>query len=120
VPVFATKVGGIEDYLKDGVNGFAVRRNASDIAEKIAGAFSADPGLRALRAGALATASAFGWEGVARKYIEALEKLEDSAAPSLKPVNALERRSCMVSPLEPLRKFASGSLGKAIRRTSSL
>ena len=29
VPVFATLVGGIEDYLQDGVNGMAVPRDAA-------------------------------------------------------------------------------------------
>ena len=32
VPVFATAVGGIEDYLRDGVNGFGLERDAGSVA----------------------------------------------------------------------------------------
>ncbi|WP_205880315.1 glycosyltransferase family 4 protein [Lichenicoccus roseus] len=42
-PIFATRVGGIEDYLVDGEAGFAIERNGDDIAARLQGAF-AKPG----------------------------------------------------------------------------
>jgi UDP-glucose:(heptosyl)LPS alpha-1,3-glucosyltransferase len=76
VPVFATAAGGIEDYLKDGVNGFRIRMDAEDIATKLAAVF-ADPALMArLREGALATAGSYGWDRVGLQYIELLKQID--------------------------------------------
>lgn len=75
LPVFATRVGGIEDYLKDGVNGFAIERDAHDIADKLRAAFDDVADFAALRAGARATAEAFGWDAVAAKYLDFLDEM---------------------------------------------
>jgi glycosyltransferase involved in cell wall biosynthesis len=76
VPVFATAAGGIEDYLKDGVNGFRIRIDAEDIATKLAAAF-ADPALMGrLREGAFATARSYGWDRVGQRYIELLKQID--------------------------------------------
>jgi glycosyltransferase involved in cell wall biosynthesis len=76
VPVFATAAGGIEDYLKDGVNGFRIRMDAEDIATKLAAAF-ADPTLMGrLREGAFATARSYGWDRVGQQYIELLKQID--------------------------------------------
>jgi UDP-glucose:(heptosyl)LPS alpha-1,3-glucosyltransferase len=78
VPVFATPVGGIEDYLVDGVNGYQIRMDAEDIAGKIAHAFS-DPELTGrLRDGARTTALNYGWDHVGSRYIELLEQVQAS------------------------------------------
>jgi len=78
VPVFATPVGGIEDYLVDGVNGYQIRMDAADIAAKI-GHVLADPELtRHLRDGAHATALNYGWDHVGSRYIELLEQVQAS------------------------------------------
>jgi glycosyltransferase involved in cell wall biosynthesis len=78
VPVFATPVGGIEDYLVDGVNGYQIKRDAEDIAEKIARAFS-DPELTGrLHDGARTTALNYGWDHVGSRYIELLEQVQAS------------------------------------------
>ena len=62
--MFATAAGGIEEYLKDGVNGFQIRMDAGDIASKLAATF-ADPALcERLREGAAATAKTYGWDHV--------------------------------------------------------
>jgi UDP-glucose:(heptosyl)LPS alpha-1,3-glucosyltransferase len=75
VPVFATPVGGIEDYLRDGVNGYQIRMDADDIAGKINAAF-ADPELmRRLRDGARATALQYGWDHVGLQYIDLLKQI---------------------------------------------
>jgi UDP-glucose:(heptosyl)LPS alpha-1,3-glucosyltransferase len=77
-PVFATPVGGIEDYLVDGVNGYQIVMDGTDIANKIAAAF-ADPDLHAkLRDGAHHTALNYGWDYVGSRYVELLEQVQAS------------------------------------------
>lgn len=77
-PVFATPVGGIEDYLLDGVNGYQVRMDATDIASKI-GAALADPALMTqLSSGAHTTALNYGWDYIGSRYIELLEEVQAS------------------------------------------
>jgi len=76
LPVFATAAGGIEEYLKDGVNGFEIKMDAGDIANKLATTF-ADPALlERLREGAAATAKTYGWDRVGAQYIELLKQVE--------------------------------------------
>lgn len=92
LPVFATPVGGIEEYLICGVNGFRIKADAGDIAAKLADAF-ADPALMTrMSEGARETARSYSWERVGAQYIELLkqidaikrggdEKLEERAPP---------------------------------------
>ncbi len=76
LPVFATAAGGIEEYLKDGINGFQIRMDAGDIASKLTAAF-ADPALmQRLQEGALATAKTYGWDRVGGHYIELLKQVD--------------------------------------------
>lgn len=75
VPVFATPVGGIEDYLRDGLNGFRIKPDADDIAARITAAF-ADPALlKRLSDGALETAQSYGWDEVGQRYIELAKQI---------------------------------------------
>jgi glycosyltransferase involved in cell wall biosynthesis len=73
LPIFATSVGGIEDYLEDGVNGFAIAADPDDIAEKIDAVFGDETLLAKLRRGARTTAQKFSWDIVATRYIDLLE-----------------------------------------------
>lgn len=76
VPVFATPVGGIEEYLRDGVNGFQIRADAADIAGKLTAAF-ADPELMSrMRQGARTTAQSYGWEHIGLQYIELMTQID--------------------------------------------
>lgn len=94
LPVFATAAGGIEDYLRDGVNGFRIEMDADDIATRIAAAFD-DPALmNRMRDGALATARAYGWDRIGMQYVELLKQIDamkrdakngPQAAPNAKP-----------------------------------
>jgi glycosyltransferase involved in cell wall biosynthesis len=87
-PVFATPVGGIEDYLVDGVNGYQIQMDADDIAGKIAKVF-ADPDLtRRLGDGAHATALNYGWDHVGAQYIELLEQVQAAKDALAAPVTA--------------------------------
>jgi len=75
LPVFATKVGGIEDYLTDGDNGFLIERNADDIARKL-DQFLSDPKLRAaVQSRGLVTVKDYGWQQIARKYLNLFDEL---------------------------------------------
>lgn len=76
LPVFATPAGGIEEYLRDGVNGFKIKMDADDIATRLAAAF-ADPALmQRLREGAAATARIYGWDRIGVQYIELLKEID--------------------------------------------
>jgi UDP-glucose:(heptosyl)LPS alpha-1,3-glucosyltransferase len=76
LPVFATAAGGIEEYLRDGVNGFRIRMDAGDIATRLATAF-ADPALmQHLCEGAAATANIYRWDRVGGEYIGLLKQID--------------------------------------------
>jgi UDP-glucose:(heptosyl)LPS alpha-1,3-glucosyltransferase len=90
VPVFATKVGGIEDYLVDDVNGYAISLDPDDIAEKIARTFSDEALLQRLRAGARATALNYRWDNIAAQYIALMSEIQSAKQnPSATPITAL-------------------------------
>ncbi len=72
VPVFASRAGGIEDYLQDGVNGFAVERNGRSIGAALAPVLADAARIAGLRAGARATALGYAWPQIARRYRDLL------------------------------------------------
>ncbi|HEY8332531.1 MAG TPA: glycosyltransferase family 4 protein [Tardiphaga sp.] len=76
VPVFATPVGGIEDYLVDGVNGYQIATDPDDIAGKIGRAFSDAALMQRMRDGARATALNYGWDHVGSQYIDLLKQVQ--------------------------------------------
>ena len=68
LPVFATRAGGIEEYLVDGVNGQGIERNGSQIAAVLKPVL-ADPDRKAaLRKGAIDTAANYSWPVIAERY----------------------------------------------------
>ncbi len=69
LPVLASPVGGIEDYLRDGENGLHIQRDPQDIAVKLDRMLN-EPELYArLRERGLTTAGDYAWEKIARKYL---------------------------------------------------
>ena len=89
LPVFATAVGGIEDYLRDGVNGRVITADGVVIASALRPAL-ADPALHErLRAGAVATAQRYGWPCIVERYQELLaqvgREIEQSEAGGAQP-----------------------------------
>src|ERR1043166_2584383 len=75
LPVLASPVGGIEDYLVDGVNGFHVQRDAQNIALRLDQVLN-DPTLHArLRENGLATAQNYSWEKIAKQYLNLFNEL---------------------------------------------
>lgn len=80
VPVLATPVGGIEDYLANGVNGFHVAPDADDIADKVRRVFADPAAYAGLCRGARATAERYGWDQIGTHYIALAAELRASAA----------------------------------------
>ena len=76
LPVFATAAGGIEDYLKDGVNGFRIERDAENIAKRIAATYDDQALMGRMQDGALTTARAYGWDRIVMQYIELLKQID--------------------------------------------
>ena len=83
VPVFATRVGGIEDYLIDGVNGYAIARDETKIAEVLDAALRDEKRLDAMREGARLTAQDFGWDAIAAQYTLLLNEVWEKKASAL-------------------------------------
>ena len=76
LPLFATRVGGIEDYLKEGVNGSFITRDPEDLAAQLQPVL-ADPALRRrLSLGARATAEEYAWPKIAARYLDLLRSLQ--------------------------------------------
>ena len=70
IPVLATKVGGVEDWLSEGYNGFFIQRDSNDISEKANMILSDDTLKKNLGENAKKTAENFRWDKVAKQYIE--------------------------------------------------
>lgn len=77
-PVFATRVGGIDDYLEDGVNGYGIERNAANIAAKVRPVLRDENLLAALRKGAVATARKYAWDDIAGRHAALLRQVSKS------------------------------------------
>jgi UDP-glucose:(heptosyl)LPS alpha-1,3-glucosyltransferase len=75
LPVLASPVGGIEDYLHDGINGLQIRHDAPEIAAKL-DQLLASPEMQAcFRDAGLATAQKYSWEKIARQYLHLFEEV---------------------------------------------
>jgi UDP-glucose:(heptosyl)LPS alpha-1,3-glucosyltransferase len=82
LPVLACPVGGIEDYLRDGENGFLIEREGQDIAAKLDRVLTDAALQEHLRAGGLATAKEYGWEKIAKQYLSLFAELNAERAPA--------------------------------------
>ena len=81
LPVLASPVGGIEDYLRDDENGFHIDRDPTAIAAKLDRLLK-DPALQArVRSAGLATAKNYAWEKIAEQYLSLFEELKSERAP---------------------------------------
>jgi len=89
LPLLATRVSGVEELLEDGVNGWFVRQDSRDIAERLE-ALAADASRRAAMGAAAREASTrYSWDGMTDAYAELYERIaSDRAAPSPAPAGA--------------------------------
>lgn len=75
LPVLATPVGGIEDYLRDGENGLHIQRDAKDIAVKLDRILNDTDLHERIRERGLATAQNYAWEKIAKQYLSLFDEL---------------------------------------------
>jgi len=75
LPILATKVGGLEDYLRDGYDGFFITRDLGDVVEKANMVLFDESLRRSLGENARKTAEKFDWSRVADEYIEVCKSL---------------------------------------------
>ncbi|HEY6802590.1 MAG TPA: glycosyltransferase family 4 protein [Pyrinomonadaceae bacterium] len=76
LPVLASPVGGIEDYLIDGENGFHIRHDGQEIAQKL-DVLLADPALHTkIRQAGIETAANYSWEKIANQYLNLFVELK--------------------------------------------
>jgi glycosyltransferase involved in cell wall biosynthesis len=72
LPALLTPVGGIPEYLFDGVNGFLILRDPADIADKV-GKLRSDAGqLVEMRARCVRMAADYSWDAIAGRYLKLL------------------------------------------------
>ncbi len=74
LPLIATKVGGIEDYLVDGYNGYFIERDADSISTAIVLAMGAK--YDGMSNAARRTALDYSWDHIAKHYYDILVQLK--------------------------------------------
>jgi glycosyltransferase involved in cell wall biosynthesis len=75
LPLIATRVGGVEDLLRDGVNGWFVEQNGGDIALRLRD-LETDPELcAAMGVAARKATSGYSWEAMTSAYGELYERM---------------------------------------------
>lgn len=75
LPVLASPVGGIEDYLRDGENGLHIQRDPKDIAAKLDRILNDSILHASLSKRGLATAQDYAWEKIAKQYLRLFDEV---------------------------------------------
>jgi UDP-glucose:(heptosyl)LPS alpha-1,3-glucosyltransferase len=75
LPVLASRVGGIEDYLHDEENGLFIKREGPDIARKLDRVLADNDLHDRLRREGLKTASNYSWDKIAQQYLRLFDQL---------------------------------------------
>jgi UDP-glucose:(heptosyl)LPS alpha-1,3-glucosyltransferase len=87
LPVLATRVSGVEDLIEDGVNGWFIRQQGSEIAKRLD--ILVDPDLRSsMGAAARETSRRYSWEAMVHAYAELYENVARDPSPASPPVRA--------------------------------
>lgn len=77
IPILGTKINGVEDFLRDGVNGFFVKQDSEDIAEKLQLLIN-NPSLREQMANAAReSVKHYTWDEMYQKHKRLYQKLLD-------------------------------------------
>lgn len=80
LPVVAAPVGGIEDYLRNGDNGFHITYDSRDIATKLDRLLEDKLLHRRIRQAGLVTAGNYSWEKIAGQYLELFAEVKRELA----------------------------------------
>ena len=75
LPILATKVNGTEELIKEGYNGFFVKRHPKDIAEKINILVDNENLRKQMSKNARKTAEKYSWDEVAKKTMKVYEEV---------------------------------------------
>lgn len=75
LPVLMTPTGSVNVFLADGENGFFVRQDGADIAEKVSRLMDKGPSYGTMSAAARQTALQYSWESIARQYLDVLHEI---------------------------------------------
>lgn len=75
LPVLTAKVNGAEEAVKDGINGFFIKRNSEDIASKINLLVEDEVLRKEMGENAYKTAQKYSWEEIARKTMEVYKEV---------------------------------------------
>lgn len=79
LPVLMTRVGGANQYLHEGENGYFIEQDARDIVLKIEHLINNPEKLKSMSSCARQTAERFSWEIIAHKYIELINKVAEGS-----------------------------------------
>jgi glycosyltransferase involved in cell wall biosynthesis len=75
LPCLMTPVGGIKEYLIDGYNGFFVKQDPEDIAEKVRRLINDKTLHKQMSLNARKTAEKYGWDSVAIQYLKLINEI---------------------------------------------
>lgn len=75
LPILATKVNGTEELIQEGYNGFFIKRNPQNIAEKICMLIEDKKLLKKMGKNARKTAERYSWDKIAEKTMKVYEEL---------------------------------------------
>lgn len=79
-PALMTPVGGIPEFLADGENGFFIKRDPKDIAEKVMKLMDDPELLQTMRSRARETALRYSWDKVAEQYLSLIQEVAEEKA----------------------------------------
>jgi glycosyltransferase involved in cell wall biosynthesis len=78
LPILVTRLGGVEEHLKDGVHGWFVSQDPQDIADKLQRLITNPVIRREMSVNNQALAQTLSWQNIAHRYLELCQKLESN------------------------------------------
>jgi UDP-glucose:(heptosyl)LPS alpha-1,3-glucosyltransferase len=82
LPLLITKVHGVDVLLEDGVNGWFIRRDPADIADRLLTLRDAPELRQRMGTSAAAASQRYSWEKAVREHLALYERLEFASSPA--------------------------------------
>ncbi len=79
LPLLVTRVNGVEDFLEDGLSGWFIKRDGTDIAKRLNELRSHPDLVRAMAVHARAAVRDYSWEAMASGYLALYEEIANEA-----------------------------------------